>query len=99
LWKDATLSIGITDTRGVKEQLKLAWNAVEIAFQPSAGGDPILATGIHAVVPLDAAAPARPFAFHVKLQGSQLLSFAPLATETEVVLRSVWPHPSFSGAF
>jgi len=100
LWKDATLSIGITDTRGAKEQLKLGWDGGEIPFRPSAGGDPVLSSGIHALLPgFPDGGKSHPFAFQVKLQGSQLLSFAPLATETEVALVSTWPHPSFTGAF
>lgn len=100
LWDEAFVTFGISDTRGIKEQLRLSWDGAELPMKPSAGGAAVVDAGIHAPLPplLSSRSPHR-FALTLRLQGSESLTFAPLGVETRVDLRSPWSHPSFAGAF
>ena len=57
------------------------------------------AAGIN--IPVDAARLAQPaqLAMKLNLAGSQALHWLPVADDTQVSLRSPWPHPSFVGSF
>lgn len=105
-WDRAVLSVQIADARAIQEAVTLGWGGREIAFEPGLGdgatagsslGGP--ATGIHVRLPdlLDVA--AADFSLTLRLHGSGSLAFAPLGRETDVALRSDWPHPSFQGAW
>jgi inner membrane protein len=99
VWSDAVLSTGITDTRGIRSRLELKWDGAGVPFQPSPGSNPVFGAGVHAPLPALAPGAAHAFAYTLGLQGSQSLSVAPLGVETDVALKSTWPHPSFAGAF
>ncbi len=100
LFSDAVLSVGLTDTRGIKSRLEVKWDGTAVAFRPGPGGNPLFDAGVHApIAGLDVRPGPHSFAFSLTLQGSQTLSLAPLGVETDVSLRSPWPHPSFVGAF
>lgn len=100
LWEEACLTVGIPDTRGIRERASLAWNKREIPFLPGANGSGLFDAGIHAFI-RDLRGGPRHFDFAMKLsiQGSSSLCFAPLGQETTVRLKSSWPHPSFTGAY
>lgn len=108
LWSEAQIALGVADVRGFQERVELAFDLEgstapqQVDFQPSPGLAALLGSGIH--LPLAQAeawrsAGAIPFSFDLSLRGSGELSFLPVATETELELRSSWPSPSFSGAF
>jgi inner membrane protein len=106
-WDRAVLSVQIADARAIQEAVTLAWGGRERAFEPGLGdgassagnprGDP--ATGIHVRLPDLRGGEATAFSLALRLHGSGSLAFAPLGRETEVALRSDWPHPSFQGAW
>ena len=39
------------------------------------------------------------FEFNLALNGSEIIHILPLGKETKVEFSSLWPHPSFTGAF
>ena len=98
-WDQATISVGIPDTRGIRDSkinARLAGRALD--FQP--GGEPSLfPSGIQARVTGINHDPTIPFEIQFDLQGSTSLSFAPLGKQTTVEVRSDWKDPSFFGAF
>jgi inner membrane protein len=101
-WADATLSVGVPDPRGIRETVRLAWNGSELDFEPGAGTGSVFQSGIHARVGEHLGAGpalAQPFRFELALNGSSHLSFVPVGQDTQVKLSSVWPDPSFTGAF
>ncbi|MEO6325736.1 MAG: cell envelope integrity protein CreD [Thermoanaerobaculia bacterium] len=99
LWPDATFSVSVSGTRGIKEPLRLTWESAEIAFEPGLGRSPLFTAGVHAkVAALSPVNKAHPFSFKMTLRGSQSLSVAPVAVRTSTRIRSSWPHPSFYGA-
>lgn len=96
----ATLSLGISDLKGIDNLFTLQWQDDDIRAQPgvvSAG----LQSGIHFNVPLeDTTHPAGyAFAVQIDLQGSQQLAFTPVGNHTQVKLTSTWNSPSFNGTF
>lgn len=101
-WKDAFITFGIPDMRGIKETIKLKWNDTILPFQPGLMTKDIYESGVS--VPFDATTlppekATNTFSFKVVLNGSKYLNFLPLGRETHVKLASDWSNPSFSGAF
>ena len=101
LWKDAVLSVGLSDTRGIREGPGLLWDGARVAFRPGPGAAGCVPSGVHAPLPALEGSPAaqHTFAFTVSLQGTESLAVTPLGASSEAVLRSPWPSPSFLGAF
>lgn len=99
-FEPAFLSIGISDIRGIENDLRLRLNGAELPFAAGTA-DNLLSNGVHAPLPaLDVASGQRlDFAFNLKLQGTGSLSVTPVGRDTQVQLRSDWPHPSFVGEF
>ncbi len=96
---NALLAVGITDTRGIEQQLALNWNKATIPFEPGAGVDLGPMSGLHATVPLSGITASIPFTFEIELKGSEGLSISPVGRETEITIASPWQAPKFVGAF
>ncbi len=99
-WEEAFLSFGITDVRGIEEQVQLQWQDSSISFAPGLLTGKLLSSGISTTVPL------RPnkrgpisFSLNLKLKGSNGLYFSPLGITTTVDLAAPWADPKFDGAF
>lgn len=101
LYDQAFLTIGVSDLRGIKNQIKLDWNGSELNVIPGSRQPELIESGI-TVSPLglrDQIDQRMTFTFSVDLLGSKRLSFVPLGNTTEVVLKSPWKSPSFDGHF
>lgn len=96
----ASLVLGISELRGIKQRPVLDWNGRKLAFAPGSVGG-ILGHALHVELGdmADLEGASIPFSFPVDLKGSQDLSFAPVAETTRVTLRSPWSTPSFRGKF
>ncbi len=103
MWKEAFLSLGISDLRGVKQRLSVNWNGTQLEFNPGLDNQDIHETGVSVRIPLDPeqANDSLKFNFDVafKLNGSKEMYFMPFGKETNVHLSSPWNNPSFDGAF
>ncbi len=97
LMDDAVLTIGISDMKGIKENIVTQWNDTALAFNPGIATSDIFPSGISVPVKLD----SKLFSFNcnISLNGSSDLNFLPLGKETLVSLQSSWDNPSFTGAF
>lgn len=97
LMDDAVLTIGISDMKGIKENIVAQWNDTTLAFNPGIATPDIFPSGISVPVKLD----SKLFSFNCKisLNGSSNISFLPLGKETLVSLQSSWDNPKFEGAF
>lgn len=102
LWKDAIVTVGITDLRGVRGSPALNWRGQPVTLSGGSADVSLWRSGLAAVTPL-AADPAvedgYPFSLDLQLNGSEDIAFYPLGGETAVELISPWPDPGFSGAF
>jgi inner membrane protein len=100
-WDQVTLSVGLSDPRGLTTRGALTWNGRSSPFTPDVADVGLFTSGIQAAVPglSEAVAGAEiPFAFALHMNGTREIRFLPAAEETTVTLSSEWPHPSFAGA-
>ncbi|SFJ05330.1 inner membrane protein [Pseudomonas guineae] len=94
------LSIGISDIRGISNDLQLRFNGASLGFAPGSA-DERLGAGVHAPLPMldSQGGQTLEFAFDLKLQGTEQLSITPVGRDSRVELSSSWPHPSFIGEY
>ena len=99
MWKDALLSLGITDMKGIKETIKLTWNDSDLTANPGIESNDVIRSGVSTKVELKENGKSNTFSFNIDLNGSQELKFIPVGKETRVVVSSSWNAPSFQGSF
>lgn len=98
LWNEATVSVPVSDMRGIRESVVMQWNGERLPMEPGVdniGTGAALATPVPVVPGSDIIR----FATTIRCNGSQTISFLPVGKTTSVHLRSAWPSPSFNGAF
>lgn len=98
-WDKALFSVGISDMRGIQEQITITWNGVAHEVTPGLQTKDIASAGVSSLIPLSPTTGSATFSFQLHLNGSEKISFIPVAEETVVELTSDWPSPSFNGAF
>lgn len=100
-WKDAVISLGITDLRSVAEIGTAEVAGTRLALEPGLPCTDFASTGIVSRFRLDALGDSTPIPFTVRMRikGSRNLGFLPVGRTTRVALHSTWNTPSFSGAF
>jgi inner membrane protein len=96
----ATLLLGLTDLRGLRERPVLHWAGRARDWQPG-GQEGILDAAVHVDLGALSDLEGRDWDFEMPLalRGSQAFSVAPVAEFTRVTLTSPWPSPSFQGRF
>lgn len=98
----ATLNMGLSDLRGIKEQIEIEWGNESFFFNPGLASHSILSSGVSAPLPLNKylqPGDSVRFTIHLQLKGSQSLQFAPFGKNTSIELTSNCNTPSFTGAF
>ena len=99
MWEDAIVTVGITDLRGASDTINIKWGNELFAMKPGSKLQN-LSSGIHAKLGAKAFnADTIVFELPLVLNGSRSVSFAPVGSQTEALLASTWPDPSFQGAF
>jgi inner membrane protein len=100
-WNDVRFCIGLSDNRGITEQLKLKIDTVTAEMNPDLPANTITTSGVNALVPKDlfAAAGNHSFSLQLKLNGSERLFFTPVGKQTQVQLQSTYNNASFTGNF
>ncbi len=100
IWKDAYISIGISDMRGIEEKIDIMWGKEKLSLNPGLESKDVIISGLSTKLNLETVINKQyEFSFDISLKGSQNLNFVPLGKETNVILKSSWNNPSFSGAF
>jgi inner membrane protein len=100
-YEDAFLTIGLSDLRGIKENIIVNWADQKIKAQPGSMIQSIISSGVTIGLTGKHLTSDKPisFDFELKLQGSENLSFTPIGSTTNVKLLSDWSSPSFNGNF
>jgi inner membrane protein len=101
VWEDATISMGVTDPRGIARRMVIKWNGADVALTPGLETAGLFASGLHAAaggLSTMAASASIPFALELDVNGTRDMKVLPAGGETTVQLTSTWPHPSFIGA-
>ncbi len=102
MWEESSLTIAVSDMRGIKENIEVRFGNKELAVEPGSRIAPVIQSGFTAnlnKIRLDSSRKGTDFSFDLKLQGSKHLNFIPLGETTQVNLSSDWTAPSFDGAF
>jgi inner membrane protein len=99
-WAEAKLCIGITDLKGLKEQI-IKWNGQAMVMEAGMPETNVAEQGINTSLPLDSSFLNNDFDFSVQLnlQGSEKLYFTPTGSSTQVHLSSQWNNPAFDGRY
>lgn len=98
-WEDAYVSVGVSDSRGIKSSPVLAWGGSHFAFNPGSRLKS-LSNGLNAnvgIMPIGGG--VFKFNFPLQLAGMQTFNIIPLGRDTQLSLRSAWPDPSFIGQY
>ncbi len=96
VWNEAYVCMGLADSKGLKEEIKLTWNDSIVTLNPAALNNGVLKEGFMAPVTVSADQSIH-FSSTISFNGSQQLLFTPVGKETTVKLNSSWPDPSFTG--
>jgi inner membrane protein len=99
-WGKPTLSMGITDPRGVTGEPKIELGGQALSPRRTAhiaGAE----QGFHGAsnAHLDGKSTSLPFRIDLRLAGTGSIGFVPLGEVSTAELRGNWPHPSFGGNF
>ncbi|MFY7997154.1 MAG: cell envelope integrity protein CreD [Candidatus Kapaibacteriota bacterium] len=98
LWKEAGISLGISDLKGIKSSVKVRYNNVDYEANPGLLSTQVLEQGITIRPPVNTTEKTD-FTLELDLNGSTTLSFAPVGRETSVNIEAGWGNPSFVGAY
>jgi len=95
------LTIGISDLRGIKNQINFIWDKQNHSVKPGSKISNLVYSGVTVDLPgiQEKIGKTVEFDFMVDLRGSQNISFVPIGSITEVNLTSGWESPSFNGNF
>ncbi len=100
LWEQTTFIFGVSDLRGINNDIPLEWNRNREIPKPGVPNENLFKGGISARVPLNFNKKDRQsFAMRLNLRGSEAIRFLPLGRRTAVQLSSDWKSPKFTGAF
>ena len=98
----ATLNLGISDLRGISEQITVDWGKETLQFNPGLPSDFILSSGVSSVLPQHQklqAGDSIEFSIQLQLKGSESIQFSPFGKTTQIHLTSNCTTPRFTGAF
>ncbi len=97
LLDEAFVQLPIADPRGLRTDARLTSGEDSLELLPGMGpGEE--GAGVHAFIDLTDVQEAA-LTFQYALRGSSAIGFVPMGEETDIAVRSDWPHPSFTGGF
>lgn len=95
----AFISIGISDMRGIKDQIVATFNNAAISMNPGIETNAVISSGISSKIEMPEQEEPFEFKFIINMNGSHRISFIPVGKTTTVLMKSTWPAPSFDGAY
>lgn len=96
--EQAFISVGITDMKGIKDNVNIKLNDSTLQMEPGIPTSDIFVSGLSVPIKLDVNGNYT-FSFDLNVNGSSFLHFLPFGKETNVELKSAWGDPKFEGAF
>lgn len=100
-WEKAILNFGITDMRGIKNQLLISINGKDLPVIAGTSQHQIASSGVSLPIKglSEMISKKIDFNYKLELQGSNNLSFVPIGNTTDINIKSNWNAPSFNGTF
>lgn len=99
MWSDAVMTVGISDPRGIKNDLQMIVNRETAQAGAGVPWTHLVSSGVTFKPVFSPAEKKYIFAFPLSLNGSSEILFTPVGRRTAVSLHSSWPTPSFTGAY
>ncbi len=102
IWNDAFVSLGLSDLRGIQQNVSFMWNNQPHYFNPGLETNDVISNGITSRIPIqhtDSTYGDWNFSLNLDFNGSSSINFIPIGKSTNVSLKSEWKDPSFDGAF
>lgn len=99
MWDKASINVGISDLRGIRENVTFDIDSVKIKANPGISYRAIDGKGISGQLDPIKAEQSLNFSFELDLNGSEELQFTPAGRTTTLKLASAWSSPSFNGEF
>ncbi len=99
---EAVVCMGISDFKGISENLQLKWNDSILAFETGLPDINWLGTGISCPIKLSPASfteGTTDFSFSLSLKGSEQLYVTPFGNTSKVHFESDWSNPAFDGKY
>jgi len=99
IWNEAFVHLGISDVKGLNDDVRLRWNNQVLDMSVDGAGALALDEGLSAPLNLTSIDDLKDVRFSADLNvnGSEELLFTPLGKTTSVDMMAKWPHPSFTG--
>jgi inner membrane protein len=98
-WQEAFVSVGVSDLRSLREQVRMRLGGNALSFEPGAPVDDVMGTAVHALVDLGTGEEALDFTMDLQVNGSAWVRMVPVGRVTTAYFKSAWPDPKFAGAF
>ena len=98
-YDDVTMSLGITDMRGIFQEIELSLNGRDAVFEPGLKNKDLFSQGVNSRIRIDDAIDKYSFDIRLSVKGSEMIRFLPLGKDTSVHLESSWKSPSFKGVY
>lgn len=98
LWNEARLTMGLSDARGLEDEVPLTWNGSNQKLEAGVPENDVLTAGLQAAVACSAEGSGT-FSIKLKIKGSEYFYFTPLGKSTSVKLKSNWQNPAFDGKY
>ncbi|MCO4782942.1 MAG: cell envelope integrity protein CreD [Candidatus Cloacimonetes bacterium] len=96
--KNAIISLGITDSKGISETIEFEANQQKLQFRPGLSNSDVLSSGVHTPLTIEKDKDIK-FSIKSVIRGSEFIHFVPIGKETNVKINSSWSSPSFEGSF
>lgn len=100
-WDESRLCMGLSDFKGIREEIHLKWNDSIYPFEIGLPENDLLSIGVSAAFPLSEnnIIDENDFSISLKLKGSQKIYFTPIGGTTQVRMQSSWKDPAFDGKY
>ena len=95
----AFVTLGVSDLKGVTDQVDFTLGDSSVMFSPGVISKDIVSSGLHVRYPLSEIPEKLDFNFDISLNGSETMMFTPIGKVTTVDITSPWSEPSFDGSF
>ncbi len=97
--KEAFVTVGITDLRGIKNVITLNWGGEKLSVSPGVKLLNIVKSGFTVFPTVNLSRSEYAFSADLLLNGSREFNIIPVGKETHVTMSSAWNSPSFIGSF
>jgi len=95
----AHVEIGISDLKGLTNNLKINWNGSEISARTGLKEGSTVSRGLNFLIPIQPKVKEYSYSMNINLNGSEQIQFSPTGKDTKVKISAPWNHPSFCGDF